>query len=239
MNPKQTTLFQSWGSRKSQNQYGSNRFNRNSNSQQGASHCIEDPQDCITISLLDEDDEELAQAMEESLALYQSNNQIIVNNSIPGQQEGYSSTGDKDNDALNISLGIDEQDGENCGNKSHSLSQKGPSEISAEELAGFDRSAGSLWIYPTNYPVREYQYNIVQNALLKNTLVTLPTGLGKTFIASVVMYNFYRWYPTGKVVFMAPTKPLVAQQIEACYNITGIPRQDTAEMTGEQMCLKK
>lgn len=31
---------------------------------------------------------------------------------------------------------------------------------------------------------------------------------------------------------MAPTKPLVAQQIEACYNIMGIPQEHTAEMTG-------
>ncbi|XP_078592981.1 Fanconi anemia group M protein-like isoform X1 [Branchiostoma floridae x Branchiostoma japonicum] len=101
-----------------------------------------------------------------------------------------------------------------------------------EDLPGFDLSAGKLWIYPTNYPVREYQYNIVHQALFKNTLVTLPTGLGKTFIAAVVMYNFYRWYPMGKVIFMAPTKPLVAQQIEACFNIMGIPQNDTAEMTG-------
>ncbi|CAH1263455.1 FANCM [Branchiostoma lanceolatum] len=101
-----------------------------------------------------------------------------------------------------------------------------------EDLPGFDISAGKLWIYPTNYPVREYQYNIVHQALFKNTLVTLPTGLGKTFIAAVVMYNFYRWYPMGKVIFMAPTKPLVAQQIEACFNIMGIPQKDTAEMTG-------
>lgn len=97
---------------------------------------------------------------------------------------------------------------------------------------GFDKYAGKLWIYPTNYPVREYQFNIVQQALFKNTMVTLPTGLGKTFIAAVVMYNFYRWYPQGKVIFMAPTKPLVAQQIEACYNIMGIPQDHTAEMTG-------
>ena len=101
-----------------------------------------------------------------------------------------------------------------------------------EDLPGFDKAAGQLWIYPTNYQVRDYQYNIVRESLYKNTLVTLPTGLGKTFIAAVVMYNFYRWYPQGKIMFMAPTKPLVAQQIEACYNIMGIPQEDTAEMTG-------
>lgn len=101
-----------------------------------------------------------------------------------------------------------------------------------EGTPGFDIGTGNCWIYPTNYPVRDYQFNIVQQALFQNTLVTLPTGLGKTFIAAVVMYNFYRWYPQGKIIFMAPTKPLVAQQIDACYNIMGIPRQDTAEMTG-------
>lgn len=32
----------------------------------------------------------------------------------------------------------------------------------------------------------------VKKAMLHNTLVCLPTGLGKTLIASVVMFNFYR-----------------------------------------------
>lgn len=63
-----------------------------------------------------------------------------------------------------------------------------------DRYAGFDNNAGNSWIYPTNYPVRKYQYSIVQAALFKNTLVVLPTGLGKTFIAAVVMYNLYRWY---------------------------------------------
>ena len=40
-----------------------------------------------------------------------------------------------------------------------------------------------------------YQVAIVEQALLHNTLVCLPTGLGKTFIAAVVMYNFFRWFP--------------------------------------------
>lgn len=61
----------------------------------------------------------------------------------------------------------------------------------------------------------------------------MPTGLGKTFIAAVVMFNIYRWYPTGKVIFMAPTKPLVTQQIDACYKIMGIPKEDTVELTGK------
>lgn len=44
------------------------------------------------------------------------------------------------------------------------------------ETLGFDLSAGSKWIYPENYPMREYQFTIVQTALYNNTLVCLPTG---------------------------------------------------------------
>ena len=102
-----------------------------------------------------------------------------------------------------------------------------------EEAPGFDPEAGEQWIYPTNYPIRDYQFNIAHKCLFRNTLVCLPTGLGKTFIAAVVMFNFSRWYPTGKVVFLAPTKPLVTQQIEACHSVMGIPQSHLAEMTGE------
>ena len=109
------------------------------------------------------------------------------------------------------------------------------SSIIEEEIPGFDNEAGQLWIYPTNYPLRDYQFNIIHKALFTNTLVCLPTGLGKTFIAAVVMYNFYRWYPNGKIVFLAPTKPLVTQQIEACHNVMGIPQEHSAEMTGNDI----
>ena len=71
--------------------------------------------------------------------------------------------------------------------------QEVPHGTPLEDLPGFDASTGHIYIYPINYPLRDYQFNIVQQALFKNTLVTLPTGLGKTFIAAVVMYNFYRW----------------------------------------------
>eukprot|EP01091_Cochliopodium_minus_P007276 TRINITY_DN17182_c0_g1_i1.p1 TRINITY_DN17182_c0_g1~~TRINITY_DN17182_c0_g1_i1.p1 ORF type:complete len:103 (-),score=6.15 TRINITY_DN17182_c0_g1_i1:24-332(-) len=55
---------------------------------------------------------------------------------------------------------------------------------------------------------------------------------GKTFIAAVSMYNFYRWFPEKKIIFVAPTKPLVRQQVEACYDICGIPQEDTILLNG-------
>lgn len=88
------------------------------------------------------------------------------------------------------------------------------------------------WVYPTNYTVRNYQQQICEAALFQNTLVCLPTGLGKTLIAAVVMYNFHRWYPSGKIVFVAPTRPLVTQQITACHKIVGIPEIETAHLEG-------
>ena len=52
-------------------------------------------------------------------------------------------------------------------------------------------------------------------------------------IAAVVMYNYYRWFPAGKVIFCAPTLPLVNQQVKAIYDIVGIPHGDIAVMTGK------
>ncbi|KAJ6230333.1 fanconi anemia group m protein [Anaeramoeba flamelloides] len=96
-----------------------------------------------------------------------------------------------------------------------------------------DETESETWIYPTNYPIRNYQFNISQTALFHNTLVALPTGLGKTLIAAVVMYNYFRWFPTGKILFLAPTKPLVHQQIDAVSKIIGVTKNDGCEITGQ------
>lgn len=55
-----------------------------------------------------------------------------------------------------------------------------------------------------NVPLRDYQFLIVKTALFSNTLVSLPTGLGKTLIAAVVMYNYFRWFPAGMIYIRPP-----------------------------------
>lgn len=100
-----------------------------------------------------------------------------------------------------------------------------------------DEETAATYIYPKHpdYPTRDYQLAMTETALNYNTLVSLPTGLGKTHIAAVVMYNYYRWFANGggKIIFLAPTLPLVNQQVEACYKIVGMPGHDTAVMTGK------
>ena len=107
-----------------------------------------------------------------------------------------------------------------------------PTPAEAEGGVRIDEAAATHWVYPRSPPRRDYQFSICSGALLRNTLVCLPTGLGKTLIAAVVMYNFYRWFPGGKIVFVAPTKPLVHQQVQACHRVMGIPSTHTAEITG-------
>ncbi|KAI1005167.1 ATP-dependent DNA helicase [Podosphaera aphanis] len=91
------------------------------------------------------------------------------------------------------------------------------------------------WVFPMNLgTIRDYQYTIVKNGLFNNLLVALPTGLGKTFIAATIMLNYFRWTRNAQIIFVAPTKPLVAQQVDACFNIVGIPKSQTTMLTGEQ-----
>lgn len=96
-----------------------------------------------------------------------------------------------------------------------------------------DREAMATWVYPMNLgTIRDYQYSIVARGLYHNMLVALPTGLGKTFIAATIMLNWFRWTTESQIVFVAPTKPLVSQQVKACFDIAGIPRSATTMLTG-------
>jgi len=60
---------------------------------------------------------------------------------------------------------------------------------------------------------RLYQIKIFEKCIDKNCLVVLPTGLGKTLIALMLAVERMKKFPGEKVVFLAPTKPLVEQHL--------------------------
>ncbi len=64
-----------------------------------------------------------------------------------------------------------------------------------------------------NISPREYQQKIFEKCIDKNCLVVLPTGLGKTLIALMLSIERMKKFPGEKVVFLAPTKPLVEQHL--------------------------
>ncbi len=65
-----------------------------------------------------------------------------------------------------------------------------------------------------NIVPRDYQNTIVETAKHSNTLVVLPTGIGKTLIALMLAVERIKAFPTSKILMLAPTRPLVEQHLE-------------------------
>jgi ERCC4-related helicase len=62
-----------------------------------------------------------------------------------------------------------------------------------------------------NFKPRLYQETILNTCVNNNTLVVLPTGLGKTKIGILTAIARLNQYPNSKVLFLTPTKPLANQ----------------------------
>lgn len=80
--------------------------------------------------------------------------------------------------------------------------------------------------------VRDYQRNIAETASQKNTLVVLPTGLGKTLISVLVAAKRLEQFPEDKVLIMAPTRPLNAQHKKTFEKFTAIEPEKIVLVTG-------
>jgi Fanconi anemia group M protein len=90
-----------------------------------------------------------------------------------------------------------------------------------------------------NIKPREYQLSILNTARDKNTLVILPTGVGKTLIALMLSIERLKKYPGSKVLILAPTKPLVEQHFESFEkNLPGL-FADLQLFTGEVNAKKR
>jgi ERCC4-related helicase len=78
---------------------------------------------------------------------------------------------------------------------------------------------------------REYQRTLAHACISSPTLVVLPTGLGKTVVALLVIAEVLD-RRKGKVLFLAPTKPLVEQH--AAFLGQNLLNKKIALMTGEK-----
>jgi ERCC4-related helicase len=77
---------------------------------------------------------------------------------------------------------------------------------------------------------REYQRALANTCLRDSTLVVLPTGMGKTVVALLVVAEVLQ-RRAGKVLFLAPTKPLVEQH--AKFLSEQLVGKKVAVLTGE------
>jgi len=83
-----------------------------------------------------------------------------------------------------------------------------------------------------NFEPRLYQQTIFNNCTNKNTLVVLPTGMGKTNIFLMLAAHRLKLYPQSKILFIGPTRPLIDQYLDVFKKHFEIEEQDMAVFTG-------
>jgi len=84
-----------------------------------------------------------------------------------------------------------------------------------------------------NLNPRDYQKAIFETAKENNTLVVLPTGLGKTLIAVLLSIERLKKHPGSKILFLVPTRPLVDQHLQTYQSLLPELFADLQLFTGE------
>jgi Fanconi anemia group M protein len=80
---------------------------------------------------------------------------------------------------------------------------------------------------------RKYQNNIIRKCKGRNSLVVLPTGLGKTIIGILLIGKTLEKYSKSKVIILAPTRPLVSQHKASCEDFLNIDSNLITSFTGK------
>lgn len=88
------------------------------------------------------------------------------------------------------------------------------------------------YLKPNLIERRLYQETIFGCCAKGNTLVILPTGLGKTIIAVMLTAHRLQKIPESRVVFLAPTRPLVNQHYESFQKFMALHSEELTLLTG-------
>jgi len=89
------------------------------------------------------------------------------------------------------------------------------------------------YIRPRTIQARIYQQILFGTAIKENTLIVLPTGLGKTVIFMMVIAHYLKNFPGQAVIITAPTRPLVNQHLESAKQFLNIDLSDIHILSGE------
>jgi Fanconi anemia group M protein len=84
-----------------------------------------------------------------------------------------------------------------------------------------------------NVQPRLYQETIFSTTAKKNTLVVLPTGMGKSLIFVMLAAQRLKQYPDSKVLILAPTKPLADQHTETIKKFLDLEENKITVLTGQ------
>jgi len=80
---------------------------------------------------------------------------------------------------------------------------------------------------------RAYQVNLAEIASRQSTIIVLSTGLGKTVIAALLAAKRLMEYQGSKVLFLAPSRPLVDQQARYLRRVLDLEEDLIVCLTGQ------
>lgn len=83
-----------------------------------------------------------------------------------------------------------------------------------------------------NFQARLYQETIFSTCTKNNTLVVLPTGIGKTAIFLMLASQRLSMYPKSKILLLGPTRPLIDQYYSVFEKYFDIDKSKLAVFTG-------
>ncbi|MEJ2251993.1 MAG: helicase-related protein [Candidatus Lokiarchaeota archaeon] len=92
----------------------------------------------------------------------------------------------------------------------------------------------NVFLDQTKLEFRDYQLTIAKKCVSKNSLVVVPTGLGKTIIGLFVAAETLKLFPKDtKILVLAPTRPLINQHYETFLKLLTIPEEKFCVLTGK------
>ena len=105
--------------------------------------------------------------------------------------------------------------------------------LTGHTLISFINTSSPYTAMLKQFTPRDYQKTIVDTTAQHNTLVVLPTGLGKTNVFLMTVARRLALYPKSKILFLGPTRPLIEQYKKVFEQHLDIPVGKMVMFTGK------